>query len=77
MGLAGVRTSDNMELYNAKRPLAIVYFDVDYERNPKGKNLSPFCLVFTLISTQAATIGGTGTVGLVLPCTWCDMVGVV
>lgn len=39
MGLAGVRTSDNMELYNAKRPLAIVYFDVDYERNPKGENL--------------------------------------
>lgn len=38
MGLAGVRTNDNMELYNAKRPLTVVYFEVDYERNPKGKN---------------------------------------
>ena len=37
MGLAGVRTPDNMALFDANRPQAVVYFDVDYERNPKGQ----------------------------------------
>ena len=38
MGLAGVRTPDNMAFFDAKRPQAVVYFDVDYERNPKGQH---------------------------------------
>jgi protein disulfide isomerase family A protein 3 len=38
MGLAGVRTPDNMALFDANRPQAVVYFDVDYDRNPKGSN---------------------------------------
>ena len=37
MGLAGIRTPDNMALFEPKRPLAVVYFDIDYERNPKGQ----------------------------------------
>lgn len=74
MGLAGVRTSNNMEFYNAKRPLAVVYFDVDYERNPKGeKESSASCLISTFFSTQAATIGETGTV--VLVCIVPDVIG--
>lgn len=36
MGLAGVRTQDNSEYFDAKKPLAVVYFNVDYTRNPKG-----------------------------------------
>jgi len=38
MGLAGVRTQDNSEYFDAKKPLAVVYFNVDYTRNPKGSN---------------------------------------
>ena len=37
MGLAGVRTTDN-EKYFDERPLTVVYYDVDYARNPKGSN---------------------------------------
>lgn len=37
MGYAGIRTTDNMALFDAKRPQAIIYFDVDYTRNPKGE----------------------------------------
>ncbi len=36
LGLAGVRTADNAESFN--KPLVVVYFDVDYVRNPKGSN---------------------------------------
>ena len=37
MGLAGVRDRDNMQFFDSKKPLVVVYYDVDYERNPKGK----------------------------------------
>ena len=40
MGLAGVRTIDNMALFDVNKPLVIVYYDVDYERNPKGDQLT-------------------------------------
>ncbi len=36
LGLAGVRTNDNVEFFN--KPLVVVYFDLDYVRNPKGSN---------------------------------------
>ena len=36
MGLAGLRTTDNAVLF--EKPLVVVYFDIDYERNPKGSN---------------------------------------
>lgn len=39
MGLAGVRNSDNVQFFDAKKPLVVVYYDVDYERNPKGKGV--------------------------------------
>ena len=38
MGLAGVRDRDNMQFFDAKKPLVVVYYEVDYERNPKGKH---------------------------------------
>lgn len=37
MGLAGIRDRDNMQLFDHKKPLVVVYYDVDYVRNPKGK----------------------------------------
>ena len=39
MGLAGIRTADNMALFDANKPLVVVYYDVDYERNAKGDQL--------------------------------------
>ena len=36
MGLAGLRTTENAVLF--EKPLVVVYFDIDYERNPKGSN---------------------------------------
>ena len=37
MGLAGVRSPDNKELFDSKSgPLVVVYYDVDYRHNPKG-----------------------------------------
>ena len=36
MGLAGVRNQDNRQFFDAQSPLAVVYYDVDYEHNPKG-----------------------------------------
>ena len=38
MGLAGVRTPDNAEFFDARKPLAVVYFNIDYTHNPKGSN---------------------------------------
>lgn len=38
MGLAGVRNNDNMKFFDNKKPLAVVYFDIDYARNAKGSN---------------------------------------
>lgn len=38
MGLAGVRTPDNVAFFAPKQPLVVVYFDVDFELNPKGSN---------------------------------------
>jgi protein disulfide isomerase family A protein 3 len=38
MGLAGVRNQDNRQFFDAQSPLAVVYYDVDYEHNPKGSN---------------------------------------
>ena len=37
MGLAGVRTPDNTELFDARKPLAVVYFNIDYTHNAKGE----------------------------------------
>lgn len=37
MGLAGIRNMDNMQFFDEKKPLAVVYFDIDYVRNPKGQ----------------------------------------
>jgi len=48
MGLAGLRTMDNMALFDTKKPLVVVYYEVDYERNPKGESLLPVnCLYFS------------------------------
>ena len=38
MGLAGVRNADNMVLFEAKKPLVVAYYSVDYTHNPKGSN---------------------------------------
>lgn len=61
MGLAGVRTPDNMAMFDAKRPQVVVYFDVDFERNLKGQRK---CFCFQkcpiILLTQAATTGETG-----------------
>ena len=35
MGIVGHRTMDNMAFFDAKRPLLVVYFEVDYDKNPK------------------------------------------
>ena len=35
MGIAGVRSPDDMKYYDEK-PLCVVYYDVDYTKNPKG-----------------------------------------
>ena len=37
MGIAGVRTRDNAKLFEPKKPLAVVYYDLDYVHNPKGQ----------------------------------------
>jgi protein disulfide-isomerase A3 len=37
MGLAGIRSASNSK-YFSERPLINVYYDADYERNPKGTN---------------------------------------
>lgn len=39
MGLAGVRDGDNIQFFDAKKPLVVVYYEIDYERNPKGKGM--------------------------------------
>ena len=44
MGLAGVRDRDNIQFFD-KKPLVVVYYDVDYVRNPKGKWSGYPCLV--------------------------------
>ena len=36
MGIVGHRTMDNQKFFEAKRPMVVVYFDVDYVRNLKG-----------------------------------------
>lgn len=38
VGLAGVRDTDSAKFFEKKKPLAVVYFDVDYVRNSKGSN---------------------------------------
>lgn len=38
MGIVGHRTMDNQKFFEAKRPMVVVYFDVDYVRNLKGTN---------------------------------------
>ena len=37
MGIAGVRNRDNEKFFD-KKPLVVVYFNVDYVRNAKGSN---------------------------------------
>jgi protein disulfide isomerase family A protein 3 len=38
MGIVGHRNMDNAKHFDAKKPLVVVYFDVNYERNAKGTN---------------------------------------
>lgn len=48
MGLVGVRNQDNMALFNDKKPLCVVYYSLDFEKNPKGQvyqNIKCFGLV--------------------------------
>jgi len=53
MGLAGLRTTDNMAFFDTKKPLVVVYYEVDYERNPKGESLLPVnCLYFSIFSVR-------------------------
>lgn len=46
MGLVGVRDADNAKFYEAKKPLCVVYYDVDYGLNPKGRRL--YLILFSL-----------------------------
>lgn len=39
MGLGGLRDRDNVQFFDAKKPLVVVYYEVDYDRNPKGKTV--------------------------------------
>ena len=64
MGLAGVRNKDNMALFEDKKPLAVVYFAVDYVRNPKGERFLctlPVENCYNTLLLQVATTGATGT----------------
>lgn len=38
LGLAGVRTTDNAPEFDSKKPLVVVYYDINFELNPKGSN---------------------------------------
>ena len=38
MGLAGVRNNDNAQYFDVKKPLAVIYYSIDYLRNAKGSN---------------------------------------
>jgi len=49
MGLAGLRNVDNMGFFDTKKPLVVVYYEVDYVRNPKGKYPFKWFLVITIV----------------------------
>ena len=36
MGIAGVRDMDTQKFFEDKKPLCVVYFDVEYSLDPKG-----------------------------------------
>ena len=36
MGVAGVRDFDTQKFFEEKKPLCVVYFDVEYSLDPKG-----------------------------------------
>ena len=57
-GLAGVRTQGNTFQYD-RRPLFVVYYNVDYVKDPKGKSLSSNDRSFAHLFFQARTIGAT------------------
>ncbi len=38
MGIAGVRDFDTQKFFEEKKPLCVVYFDVEYSLDPKGTN---------------------------------------
>lgn len=44
MGLAGVRNTDNMNFFEEKKPLCVVYYEIDYSMNPKGKCVQDTCM---------------------------------
>ncbi|CAM1154323.1 PDIA3 (predicted) [Pycnogonum litorale] len=38
LGLCGHRTMENTGKFSSSKPLVVAYYDVDYEKNPKGTN---------------------------------------
>lgn len=73
-GLVGIRTQDNMDAF--KTPLVVVYFDVDYAKNPKGTNYwrnrvlkvaQSFEKVRFAISSASAFAGEIDEFGLTVP----------
>lgn len=55
MGLAGVRNADNMAMFEAKKPLVVAYYNVDYTHNPKGSNYWRNRYVCTIHCVYTAT----------------------
>ena len=56
MGLAGVRDFDTQKFFEEKQPLCVVYFDVDYSMNPKGKVIQYlFCISSSAILVYEIT----------------------
>lgn len=73
-GLVGIRTQDNMDAF--KTPLVVVYYDVDYAKNPKGTNYwrnrvlkvaQSFDKVRFAISSSSAFAGEIDEFGLSVP----------
>ena len=47
MGIAGVRSTNNMKFFEEKKPLCVVYYDIDYTLNPKGITILHALVVVT------------------------------
>lgn len=59
MGLAGVRDPDNAQFFESKKPLCVVYFDIDYEMNPKGQSATSIvvqCMMKTVLCVMGLNI---------------------
>ena len=66
MGLAGVRNADNMALFEAKKPLVVAYYSVDYTHNPKGSNYwRNRCVVCSAVVGRVVGSEGRGREGRV------------